>query len=298
MKERIQKVIAREGVYSRRAVESLIAEGKIKVNGIVVTQMGLRVDARRDRIQIAGKAFRPMVNDHPLVPLVLMMNKPRRVMVTRTDPQKRTTVYDFLPAKWHHLKPAGRLDYLSQGVLVMTNDGRLIQRITHPARHVSKVYEVKVSAHPGEKQLKHLRRGLILAGERLVAEDVAVIRKNRSSAVLQFGLRQGKNRQIRKMCEAVGLTVKDIKRVAIGALRLKSLRSGQWRLLQKDEVKKLFSEAKSRHTKSHQSLDSSKSGIYHFAHEKNLRSGHPGSEISAQNRKQRRTREADSRARE
>lgn len=262
MKERIQKVIAREGACSRRAVESLIAEGKIKVNGIVVTQMGLKVDARRDRIQIAGKAFRPMVNDHPLV---LMMNKPRRVMVTRTDPQKRATVYDFLPAKLHHLKPAGRLDYLSQGVLVMTNDGRLIQRITHPARHVSKVYEVKVSAHPGEKQLKHLRRGLVLAGERLVAEAVAMIRKNRSSAVLLFGLRQGKNRQIRKMCDAVGLTVKDIKRVAIGALRLKSLRSGQWRLLQKDEVKKLFSEAKS-----HQSLDSSKSGIYHFAHEKNL----------------------------
>ena len=155
MKERIQKVVAAQGVYSRRQVEKLIEDRKIKVNGIIVSQKGIKVDPSVDRIQIDGKAFE--YEGKPEFAAILI-NKPRRVLVTRSDPENRTTVYDLLPKKWQLLKPVGRLDYNSQGALIMTNDGDLILKLTHPRYHLEKVYEVKVTSVPDEKQLKRLLR--------------------------------------------------------------------------------------------------------------------------------------------
>ena len=236
MKERIQKVIASQGEYSRRQVETLIDERKVKVNGVVLTEKGMKVDPSSDRIQIAGKAFRYR---HDEETVVVLLNKPRRVMVTRSDEQDRKTIYELLPKKFQHLKPAGRLDYNSQGALVVTNDGELINELTHPRHNVPKTYEVKLSSHPEEKQLERLKRGIVLDGVRTLPPQIKILEKNQTSTVIQMILKEGKNRQIRRMCEAVGLTVKELKRVGIGKVTLKNTRSGRFRLLTPREIKGL-----------------------------------------------------------
>ena len=236
MKERIQKVVAAQGVYSRRQVEKLIEDRKIKVNGIIVSQKGIKVDPSVDRIQIDGKAFE--YEGKPEFAAILI-NKPRRVLVTRSDPENRKTVYDLLPKKWQLLKPVGRLDYNSQGALIMTNDGDLILKLTHPRYHLEKVYEVKVTSVPDEKQLKRLRQGIVIDGERTLPAKVTVMKKYESSVILKFVLFEGKNRQIRKMCEAVGLTVKELRRMSIGPVKLKMLRSGSYRALTPKELNQL-----------------------------------------------------------
>ncbi len=235
MKERIQKVLAQSGEYSRRQIEKYIDERAVKVNGIVVTTQGIKVDPQNDRIQVKGKAFRY----HQAQRIVLLMNKPKQVIVSRDDPEERKTVYEYLPKTYHTLKPVGRLDYNSQGLILLTNDGDLILKLTHPRYHIAKVYWVKLSSHPEEGQLKVLRQGIILDGERTLPPDIKVIEKNRTSTVLQMTLHEGKNRQIRRMCEAVGLTVKELKRVSIGKIHLKQLRAGRYRLLTEKEVEYL-----------------------------------------------------------
>lgn len=233
MKTRIQKLIAQEGTYSRRAVERLIQERKIKVNGIVVTTQGMKVDPERDRIQVDGKAFKFKA---PEIYTAILLNKPRHVMVTRSDPEGRPTVYDLLPAEFAHLKPVGRIDCTSQGALILTDDGELILRLTHPRYEQEKIYEVKLSSHPDEKQINRLRRGVLLDGVRTLPAAIEIIEKNKTSTILRFCLREGKNRQIRRMCEAVGLTVKELIRVAIGPIHLRKLRSGQFRFLSEKEI--------------------------------------------------------------
>lgn len=236
-KERIQKVLAAGGEYSRREVERLIDERKIKVNGVVVTQKGLKVDPTKERIQVAGKAFRFA----PQAPMeAVLMNKPRRVVVTRSDPEGRKTVYDLLPKRYEHFKPVGRLDYNSQGAIILTNDGDLILRLTHPRYHLAKVYEVKVSSHPDEKQLARLTRGVILDGVRTLPARIEVQAERDSSALIRMTLMEGRNRQIRNMCDAVGLTVKELRRVSIGPIHLRGLRSGDFRPLTPKELRLLL----------------------------------------------------------
>lgn len=232
MKQRIQKIIAASGQYSRRAVERLIDERKIRVNGVVVTAKGFLVDPLTDRIQIGGKN---VVYRRDNGSRAILLNKPRRCLVTRSDPAGRKTIYDLIPKALSGLKPAGRLDYNSQGALILTNDGDLLLRLTHPRYHWDKVYEVKLSSHPDKRQLDRLRRGIVLDGRRTLPADVTVMRKHQTTTVLRFVLKEGKNRQIRRMCEAVGLTVKELRRVAIGPVRLKGLRSGQFRELSRRE---------------------------------------------------------------
>lgn len=235
-RERIQKVIAESGLYSRRAVERLIDEKKIKVNGIVVTTKGIKIDPVKDRIQISGKHFK---YSPQLETIVILVNKPRRVMVTKSDPEGRKTIYELLPQKFKNLKPVGRLDYNSQGALILTNDGDLILKLTHPRYHVEKVYEVKISSHPDNKQLDRMRRGVVIDGTRTLPAKIDVLKSHRSSILLRFILLEGKNRQIRNMCQTVGLTVKELRRVAIGPVSLKNLRSGEYRELSRVELRKL-----------------------------------------------------------
>jgi len=235
-KERIQKIIATDGLYSRRAVEKLIDERKIKVNGVLVTTKGIKVDPLVDRIQIDGKKFIYEEQDEFIA---IVLNKPRRVMVTRNDPEGRKTIYDLLPEKYATLKPVGRLDYMSQGLLIMTNNGEFINHLTHPRYHVDKMYYVKLSSHPDEKQIERLRRGVILDEVRTLPPTVSVQHKNRATTTLKMILKEGKNRQIRRMCEAVGLTVKELRRESIGSIQLKNLRSGRFRVLTPIEIRKL-----------------------------------------------------------
>lgn len=236
-KERIQKILAASGEYSRRQVERLIDERKIKVNGVVVTQKGLKVDPTQERIQVAGKAFR----FEPPAPIeAVLVHKPRRVVVTRSDPEGRKTIFDLLPKRYANFKPIGRLDYNSQGAIILTNDGDLILRLTHPRYHLPKVYEVKVSSHPDEKQLARLTRGVILDGVRTLPARIQVQSDGDSSTLLRMTLTEGRNRQIRNMCDAVGLTVKELRRVSIGPIHLKGLRSGDFRPLTPKELRVLL----------------------------------------------------------
>lgn len=243
-RERIQKVIAASGLYSRRAVEGLIEGRLVKVNGIVVAQKGVKVDPQEDRIHIDGKAFlfRP---ERRL--LAIAMNKPRQVIVSRSDPQGRKTVYDFLPEEFQKVRPVGRLDFNTQGLLLLTNDGGFLNHLSHPRYHVEKEYHVKLSSHPNDRQLRRLRQGIILDGERTLPIEVNVLRKNRTSMLCQMILSEGRNRQIHQMCAAVGLTVKELKRVRVGPVHLKNLRPGLFRLLSTKEVyqlKKQFKQLK------------------------------------------------------
>lgn len=235
-KERIQKVLAANGEYSRRQIERLIDDGKVKLNGVIVRQKGIKVHPITDRIQVNGKSFQFKEAEETEAVLI---NKPRRVMVTRSDPEGRQTVYDLLPKRFALFKPVGRLDFNSQGALILTNDGDLILKLTHPRYHLPKVYEVKVSSHPDEKQIARLTRGVVIDGVRTLPARVAVIEKRASSALVRITISEGRNRQIRGMCDAVGLTVKELRRVAIGPIRLRGLRSGQFRTLTRLELKSL-----------------------------------------------------------
>ena len=236
MKERIQKVIASGGEYSRRQVEKLIEERKIKVNGIVVTTQGVKVDPATDRIQIERKAFRYKGKPERVV---ILINKPRRVVVTRRDPEGRKTVFELLPPAFQNLKPVGRLDFNSQGALLMTNDGELANQLSHPSFGLEKIYEVKLSGLASEKQINVMKKGIILDGSRTLPCDIKIIRQTEQAMSLLFKLHEGKNRQIRRMCEKVGLTVKELRRVAIGPIKLKTLRSGHYRELLTRDIKKI-----------------------------------------------------------
>lgn len=236
MKQRIQKVIAAQGNTSRREVERLIDQGLVRVNGVTLRQKGFLVDPAKDRIWIKGRAFH--YKPHARVEVILF-NKPRHVVVTRADPEGKQTVYDLLPETFATLKPVGRLDYASQGALILTNDGELINRLTHPRYHLEKIYQVKVTPHPQNRQLRRLSQGIVIDGVRTLPAVITVAAKHTTSTTLKFVLTEGRNRQIRKMCDAVRLTVKEIRRVAIGPIRLGGLRSGQFRALTPQEIQRL-----------------------------------------------------------
>lgn len=236
MKERIQKVVAASGDYSRRQVEDFIRRGRVKLNGVVLKELGAKIDPAVDRIWIDGKMFSARVRTEPTA---VLLHKPRQVVVTRFDPEDRATVYELLPKSLAHLKPVGRLDFNSQGALILTDDGDLINRMTHPRYHLEKTYLVKISSHPDIKQLERLRRGVIIDGVRTHPAVIEVAHKQDTSTLLKFVLAEGRNRQIRKMCESVGLTVKEIRRTQIGPVRLGNLRSGKFRLLSRREISQI-----------------------------------------------------------
>ncbi len=238
MKVRLQKAVAESGLFSRREVERLIQDKLVRVNGRLITEQGVKIDPEVDKVSIAGTAV-PLKRDEPT--LILMLNKPRRVMVTRFDPEERQTVFDLLPEELHHFKPIGRLDYNTQGLLLLTNNSGLINRLTHPRFHLEKIYEVKTTQEPDEKQLGRLRRGIVIEGARTLPAKVEVSKIQDSSYILRFTLTEGKNRQIRNMCEAVGLVVKELRRIQFGPVKLGSLRSGQFKFLTKVQVRALKS---------------------------------------------------------
>lgn len=235
-RERIQKVIAASGQYSRRAVERLIAAHKVKVNGIVVTQQGVKIDPLSDRLHIDGKSF-VYQQKRPFIALAL--HKPRHVLVSRSDPQARKTVYDLLPKELKNLRPVGRLDYNTQGLLLLTNDGDFLHRLSHPSYEIEKEYIVKLSSRPDERQLRRLRQGIILEGERTHPVEFTVLQHLKAGTLCRVTLHEGRYREIRHMCTAVGLMVKELKRVRVGPVCLKNLRSGSFRWLTRKELKVL-----------------------------------------------------------
>lgn len=230
--ERLNKVIARSGLCSRRKADELVAAGRVRVNGHPADP-GMRVTAA-DVVTVDG---RPLGAAQECV--YLLLNKPVQVVSTASDPQGRTTVLDLLPERYRSLRlyPVGRLDYFSEGLLVLTNDGPLAQRLMHPSHNQGKTYEVLVRGLAPEAAVQTMRGGMTLAeGDRTLPVRIDAALTPRGNTVLTFTLHQGLNRQIRRMCRDVGLTILKLRRVAEGPLRLGDLASGQVRPLTEQEV--------------------------------------------------------------
>jgi 23S rRNA pseudouridine2605 synthase len=235
--ERLQKVLSAAGVASRRASEELIRQGRVSVNGVVVTTLGTKADPHRDEVRVDGRRIKSAA---PL--RYFLLNKPRGYVTTRRDPQRRRTVMELLPRHSDYLCPVGRLDYDSEGLLILTNDGDLAAALTHPRHEVERVYRVEVAGAPGARSLERLSRGIVLDGHRTAPAKITVLfgeTERGSDAVLLMTLREGRNRQVRRMCEAVGHPVKRLTRIRIGPLTDKGLRVGQVRELTPAEVRAL-----------------------------------------------------------
>lgn len=231
---RLQKVIADCGVTSRRKAENLILEGRVTVNGNVVTELGTKVNPYSDVIQVDENTIELSAVDK----VYIVMNKPRAYMTTVSDPEGRPTVMELLFGVKQRVFPVGRLDYLSEGLLLMTNDGDLANMIMHPKYEVEKVYEVKVFGHVNEGILARIRKGVMTEDGIMKPKSVRVIEQLPNKTWLEFRLSEGKNREIRKICDAVELTVDKLRRVAIGGLNIQSLPVGQYMFTTRKELLK------------------------------------------------------------
>lgn len=239
---RLQKLLSMAGVASRRAAEELIVEGRVAVNGETVRTLGARADPARDEVRVDGRRLRFDVRQR-----YILLHKPKGFVTTRKDPQKRRTVMDLLGGVHEYVYPVGRLDYDSEGLLLMTSDGDLAARLMHPRHGVERVYEAIVAGAPDDGAIETLRRGVFLDGERTAPAGVrrgrTLGRGQKQTTQLTITLLEGRNRQVRRMCAAVGHPVRQLTRVRMGPIRLGDLRPGRWRELTADEVMRLRSAA-------------------------------------------------------
>jgi len=230
---RLQKFLADAGIASRREGERLIQGGRVEVNGRVVTTLGTRVAPDRDRVSVDGRRVRPTGRR-----AYYLLNKPKGMITSSSDPEGRPTVVELLQGVRERVFPVGRLDWNSEGLLILTNDGELTYRLTHPANHVPKVYRVKVSGALEEEDLKALRRGLVLDGRRTLPARVDRI-SAQTNSWLEVTLYEGRKNQIRRMLERLGHRVQKLKRIAIGPIRDRALKPGEWRRLTPEEIRRL-----------------------------------------------------------
>ncbi len=232
---RLQKFMADCGIMSRRAAEEEIKNGNISVNGHVATP-GMKVDVKNDIVTYRGKRIRYERREYTYI----MLNKPRGYLSSTTDDRGRKCVTDLLSGVDARVYPVGRLDLISEGILLLTDDGELKNRLTHPSHEIGKVYRVKVAGKVSEKQLEILSSPLEIDGYTIKPVTVMVSGEDDSGTVLKMTLFEGRNRQIRKMCEQAGLTVKRLSRISIGDLKLDGMPVGKWRYLEKSEVDYLY----------------------------------------------------------
>jgi 23S rRNA pseudouridine2605 synthase len=237
--ERLQKIISAAGVASRRKAEELITSGKVQVNGKVVTELGTKADSETDHVRVNGKLLQGAQHH-----IYLLLNKPKGYVTTMSDPEKRPTVMDLIHGVKGRVYPVGRLDYASEGLLLLTNDGELADRLMKASSHVAKTYVVKVAGTPKEDAIARLRAGVSIAtddGKRVRTGPAGVrIVKEAANPWYEITLVEGRNRQIRRMFEAVGHHVEKIKRVRYGPLKL-DVPPGKFRKLLPKEVERLKS---------------------------------------------------------
>ncbi len=237
MKVRLQKLLSAAGVASRRTAETLIVQGRVKVNGETVTELGTKADLDTDDIRVDDRRVKGAGRRR-----YLLLYKPRGYITTRSDPENRPTVIDLLTRGGvrEYVYPVGRLDYDSEGLLLLTSDGDLAARLTHPRHGVEREYEVRVRGVPDEHDLTRLSRGISLAGRRTAPAVVELARtieaENGQQAVLAFVLREGRNRQVREMCDAIGHPVVRLRRVRIGPITDPQIRPGEFRDLTPKEI--------------------------------------------------------------
>jgi pseudouridine synthase len=257
--DRLQKILSQAGIASRRSAEKLIAEGRVSVNGTTVREMGTKADLSVDDIRVDGRRLKPERVRYILV------NKPAGYVTTRSDPQRRPTVIDLLRGVREYVYPVGRLDYDTEGLLLLTNDGDLAARLTHPRHGVERTYEARVAGVPNAEAVDRLRKGIPLDGRRTQPADVELLsrsgpakaghyernerherperperpKRRGPDALLRITIREGRNRQVRRMCEAVGHPVKSLVRTRIGSLTDRQLEPGTWRELRAEEIRAL-----------------------------------------------------------
>lgn len=232
---RLQKLIASAGLTSRRKAEEWITEGRVRVNGRVVTVLGTTVDPVTDEVRVGRRVVRPLARR------TILLHKPPGVLTTLSDPRGRRTVVDLLPRSLSsaHLKPVGRLDKDTEGLLILTNDGELAQRIAHPRSGCDKEYQARVRGHVSPATLRTLCRGVMLDGRRTSPCEAKVVRKGKDFTDVSLVLHEGRHHQVRKMLLVVGHPVRLLRRVRIGPLRLAGIPRGGWRDLRPVDAKRL-----------------------------------------------------------
>ena len=260
MEQRLQKILSQAGVASRRAAERLIADGRVTLNGKTVSEMGTKADADTDDIRVDGRRLHA-----PERKRYILLNKPAGYVSTRSDPQRRRTVIDLLVGVREYVYPVGRLDYDTEGLLLLTNDGDLAAHLTHPRHGVERCYEARVAGMPDADALRQLREGIPLDGRRTLPAEATLLNARRDGGskgpqpregrpkglqlreggrreggrregVVQLTIREGRNRQVRRMLEAVGHPVRELTRTRIGPLTDRRLKPGAWRDLTPEEI--------------------------------------------------------------
>jgi 23S rRNA pseudouridine2605 synthase len=238
---RLQKILSQAGVSSRRAAEKLMAEGRVSVNGKTIFELGTKADPAKDDIRVDGRRIKSAER-----PRYILLNKPRGFVTTRSDEKRRKTVLDLLEGVREYVYPVGRLDYDTEGLLILTNDGDLAAALTHPRHGVERTYEARVAGMPDERAIEKLRTGVPLDGKRTLPAQVLLLNSGRRDAdgVLIITITEGRNRQVRRMLEAVGHPVDRLKRTKIGPIGDRRLPVGAWRDLSAEEVRKLKAAAR------------------------------------------------------
>lgn len=232
--ERLHKVMARAGVASRRRCEEMIASGLVQVNGKVITETGAKVDPTKDKIRVGGEAL-----DLSPARQYILIYKPRGYITTVSDEKGRKKVTDLLKDNTGRIYPAGRLDYDSEGLLLLTNDGDLTYALTHPKHLVPKTYQARVSGVPEPEKLKQMEKGLPLEDGLTAPARVRLKGQREGNALLEITIHEGRKHQVKRMCEYIGHPVIRLVRTKFGDLKIEDLKPGQYRHLTKDELKKL-----------------------------------------------------------
>ena len=235
MNVRLQKFLAEAGVASRRACEEIIRSGRVQVNGQPVIVLGSKVDPSADKISLDGKPVRLQKK------LYLALHKPRGCVCSRKDELQRMTIYELIPKEWSGVYSVGRLDFASEGLLFLTNDGEFSLRLTHPRYGVRKRYVVTVEGRVDAALLEKFTRGIEHLGERLKAERAWLVSEGKVQSIVELELAEGKNREVRRLFESQGFVVRRLVRVQIGKIKIGELKPGRWRTLTPPEIKTLIS---------------------------------------------------------
>jgi len=239
VEQRLQKLIAAAGVASRRHAEELIAAGRVTVNGEVIKELGTKADPDRDHIKVNGKLINPQLKSREKV--YVLLNKPKGYLSSVSDPEGRPLVTELLPPSLGKVHPVGRLDFNTEGLLLLTNDGEFTNYVTAARNRVEKVYEVKVKGVPADSGIERLRRGITLEdGTRTASAKIKKLHETQTNAWYEVLLHQGRNQQVRRMFELIGHSVLKLRRTRIGFLKDEDLKTGYWRLLTSREVARMM----------------------------------------------------------
>ena len=239
MEQRLQKLIATAGIASRRHAEELIVAGRVTINGKVVKELGTKADPERDHIKVNGKLINPQLKARDKV--YVLLNKPRGYLSSVSDPEGRPLVTELLPPNLGRLHPVGRLDFNTEGLLLLTNDGDFTNYVTAARNRVEKVYEVKVKGVPPDGAIQRLRKGVVLEdGTRTAPAKITLLSETKTNAWYEVSLHQGRNQQVRRMFELIGHSVLKLRRVRIGYLTDEGLKPAHYRLLSPAEAARLM----------------------------------------------------------